>query len=255
MKRYTVRPDPQHGADQAMPTLFPLRLHEVSFVVGEKSLIDHISCACDGHPCTVVLGPNGAGKSLLLRLCHGLIRASSGSIRWHEMDVGAARRYQAMVLQRPVLLRRTVAANVGYALSVQGVPRRQRQMLVSEALAQAGLLDLAARPARVLSGGEQQRLALARAWALKPQVLLLDEPTASLDPAATQAVETLLERIHQTGTNIIMTTHDLGQARRLADEVLFLHRGRLLEHRPATEFFRKPQSKEAAAFLEGQLLW
>jgi tungstate transport system ATP-binding protein len=238
-----------------MPTLFPLRLQEVCFVVGGQPLIDHISCACGSCPCTMVLGPNGAGKSLLLRLCHGLIRASSGSIRWHEMDVGAARRYQAMVLQRPVLLRRTVAANINYALSVHGVPRRQRQALVCEALTQAGLLDLAARSARVLSGGEQRRLALARAWALKPQVLLLDEPTANLDPAATQAVEALLERIHRTGTKIIMTTHDLGQARRLADEVLFLHRGRLLEHAPASEFFRKPESREAAAFLEGQLLW
>jgi tungstate transport system ATP-binding protein len=159
------------------------------------------------------------------------------------------------VFQRPVLLRRTVAANIRYALSVRGIPRRQRRAIVSEALEQAGLLELAARPARVLSVGEQQRLALARAWALKPQVLLLDEPTASLDPAATQAVETLLGRIHRTGTSIIMTTHDLGQARRLADEVLFLHRGRLLEHGPAAEFFNKPQSQEAAAFLEGRLLW
>jgi tungstate transport system ATP-binding protein len=135
------------------------------------------------------------------------------------------------------------------------VPRRQRRSLASEALEQAGLLDLAARPARVLSGGEQQRLALARAWALKPQVLLLDEPTANLDPAATQAIETLLEQVYKAGTRIIMTTHDLGQARRLADEVLFLHRGRLLEHGPAAAFFSKPQSKEAAAFLEGRLLW
>jgi tungstate transport system ATP-binding protein len=203
----------------------------------------------------MVLGPNGAGKSLLLRLCHGLISPSSGWILWNGLDVGVVRQYQAMVFQRPVLLRRTVAANIRYALSVRGVPRRQRRALVSEALEQAGLLELAARPARVLSGGEQQRLALARAWALKPQVLLLDEPTASLDPAATQAVEALLGRIHQTGTSIIMTTHDLGQARRLADEVLFLHRGGLLEHGPAAEFFNKPQSQEAAAFLEGRLLW
>jgi tungstate transport system ATP-binding protein len=250
-----VSPDPHPGTDQVIPTLFPLRLHEVCFVAGGKYLIDHLSCVCDSRPCTVVLGPNGAGKSLLLRLCHGLIRASSGLIRWHDMEVGAARRHQAMVLQHPVLLRRTVAANINYALSIHGVPRRRRQAHIWEALTQAGLVDLAARPARVLSGGEQRRLALARAWALKPQVLLLDEPTANLDPAATQAVEMLLERIHQTGTKIIMTTHDLGQARRLADEVLFLHRGRLLEHGPATEFFRKPQSKEASAFLEGQLLW
>jgi tungstate transport system ATP-binding protein len=255
MKGYTVGPGPDHGVDQAMRTLFPLKLREVCFEAGGKHLIDHISCACDGRPCTVVLGPNGAGKSLLLRLCHGLIRASSGSIRWNGMEVDAARRSQAMVLQRPVLLRRSVAANISYALGVRGVPRRQRQSLASEALAQAGLLDLAARPARVLSGGEQQRLALARAWALKPQVLLLDEPTANLDPAATQAVETLLAQVYKAGTRIIMTTHDLGQARRLADEVLFLYRGRLLEHGPASEFFSTPQSKEAEAFLEGRLLW
>ncbi|MGH8066308.1 MAG: phosphate ABC transporter ATP-binding protein [Candidatus Entotheonellia bacterium] len=243
------------GVDQVRPTIFPLRLHEVCFAAGGQPLIDHISCALEAQPSTMVLGPNGAGKSLLLRLCHGLIQASSGSIRWNGMDARAARRHQAMVFQRPVLLRRTVAANISYALSVHGVPRRQRQTLVSAALEQAGLLELAARPARVLSGGEQQRLALARAWALKPQVLLLDEPTANLDPAATHTVEILLEQIYETGTKIIMTTHDLGQARRLADEVLFLHRGRLLEHGPAAAFFSKPQSKEAAAFLEGRLLW
>jgi tungstate transport system ATP-binding protein len=235
--------------------IFPLILRDVCFEVGSKPLIDHVSYACEARPCTTVLGPNGAGKSLLLRLCHGLISPSSGRILWNGLDVRAVRQSQAMVFQRPVLLRRTVAANIRYALSVRGIPRRQRRAIVSEALGQAGLLELAARPARVLSVGEQQRLALARAWALKPQVLLLDEPTASLDPAATQAVETLLGRIRQTGTSIIMTTHDLGQARRLADEVLFLHRGRLLEHGPAAEFFNKPQSQEAAAFLEGRLLW
>ncbi|HSF32186.1 MAG TPA: ATP-binding cassette domain-containing protein, partial [Candidatus Tectomicrobia bacterium] len=174
---------------------------------------------------------------------------------WHNMEVGAARQHRAMVLQRPVLLRRSVAANISYALSLHGVRRRQRRALVNEALEQAGLLDLATRPARVLSGGEQQRLALARAWAVKPQVLLLDEPTANLDPAATQAVESLLGQIDKRRTKVIMTTHDLGQARRLADEVLFLHRGRLLEHAPAGEFFSRPRSKEAAAFLEGRLLW
>jgi tungstate transport system ATP-binding protein len=255
MKGDTVRSSPHHGVDRGMPTILPLRLHEVCYAAGGKQLIEHITCALEAQPFTMVLGPNGAGKSLLLRLCHGLIRASSGTISWNGMDASAARRHQAMVFQRPVLLRRTVAANISYALSVHGVPRRQRHTLVGEVLEQAGLLDLAARPARVLSGGEQQRLALARAWALKPQVLLLDEPTASLDPAATQAVETLLERIYKTDTKIIMTTHDLGQARRLADEVLFLHRGRLVEQRPATEFFSKPQSTEAAAFLEGRLLW
>jgi tungstate transport system ATP-binding protein len=158
-----------------------------------------------------------------------------------------------MVFQRPVLLRRSAAANIRYVLYTQGTPRAQRQALVTRALSQAGLLPSARRPARVLSGGEQQRLALARAWALQPQVLFLDEPTASLDPAATRAVETFLDTIHQQGSKIIMSTHDLGQARRLADEVLFLHQGQLLEHTPATAFFTRPQSPEAAAFLDGRL--
>jgi len=247
----------EHRADgvRAADTIWPLVLHEVCFTAGGKPLIDHISWTCEASPCTMVLGANGAGKSLLLRLCHGLIPASGGSIRWNGLSVEAARRYQAMVFQRPVLLRRSARANISYALRIRGVPRRQRRLAVTTALEQAGLVDLATSPARVLSGGEQQRLALARAWALQPQVLLLDEPTASLDPAATQAVERLLGSIQQTGTRMIMTTHDLGQARRLADHVLFLHRGRLLEYGSAAEFFSAPRSKEAAAFLEGRLLW
>jgi len=255
MREDEVSSRPNPDAMQTVQTVWPLVLREVCFAVGRQLLIDHISWTCDASPCTMVLGANGAGKSLLLRLCHGLIPASAGSIRWNGLPVETVRRHQAMVFQRPVLLRRSARANINYALRIRGVPRRQRRLAVTAALEQAGMVDLATRPARVLSGGEQQRLALARAWALQPQVLLLDEPTASLDPAATQAVERLLERIQQTGTRLIMTTHDLGQARRLADHVLFLHRGRLLEHGSAAEFFSAPRSKEAAAFLEGRLLW
>lgn len=240
---------------ESEPTILPLVVGNVCFDVGGKRLVDGVSFQMDGGPRSVVLGPNGAGKSLLLRLCHGLIRPSAGTIMWAEMDRRTVRRRQAMVFQRPVLLRRSVAANITYVLRLRGVPRQQRPGLVAAALEQAGLLHLAERSARVLSGGEQQRLALARAWALRPQVLFLDEPTASLDPAATRTVEVLLDRIHQAGTKIIMTTHDLGQARRLADEILFLHHGRLLEHAPAAAFFAHPQCKEAAAFLEGRLLW
>jgi len=235
--------------------MLPLIVRDLSFDVSGKRLLDGITFHTAQGPRTVILGPNGAGKSLLLRLCHGLLQPSSGVITWAGAAPSVVRRQHAMVFQRPVLLRRSVAANIRYVLSVQGVPRRQRRAMVAVALEQAGLLHLAERSARVLSGGEQQRLALARAWALKPQVLFLDEPTASLDPAATQAVEALLAHIHQAGTKILMTTHDLGQARRLADEVLFVHRGRLVEQASAQEFFHHPQSKEAAAFLEGQLLW
>ena len=236
-------------------TILPLVVRDVCFEVSGKRLLDGISFRADAGPRTVVLGPNGAGKSLLLRLCHGLIQPSAGTVTWAGTDIHAARRHQAMVFQRPTLLRRSAAANIRYVLGIRGIPRPQRTRLAAEALEHAGLLHLAERPARVLSGGEQQRLALARAWALRPQVLFLDEPTASLDPAATLAVEAFLDRIQQAGTKIVMTTHDLGQARRLADEVLFLHRGRLLEHAPAAEFFMHPRSKEAAAFLEGKLLW
>ena len=243
------------GHTMTLEAILPLVVHNLCYEIGGKQLLDGISFRTDAGPRTVVLGPNGAGKSLLLRLCHGLLQPSVGTIAWAGATPETARCCQAMVFQRPMLLRRSTAANITYVLRLQGIPRRQRRAMMLEALEQAGLLPLAPQPARVLSGGEQQRLALARAWALKPQVLFLDEPTASLDPAATQAVEALLDHIHRTGTKIIMTTHDLGQARRLADEVLFLHHGRLVEHAPAVAFFSNPQSKEATAFLEGKLLW
>ncbi len=243
------------GAIGPQPVILPLCVQAVSFEAGGKRLLDGVNFVTEAGPRTVILGPNGAGKSLLLRLCHGLLQPSSGRITWAGAAPALVRPWQAMVFQHPLFLRRSVAANIRYVLSLQHVPRRQRRALVADTLERAGLLHLAERSARVLSGGEQQRLALARAWAFKPQVLFLDEPTVNLDPAATQRVEVLLEHIQQAGTKLIMTTHDLGQARRLADEVLFLHHGRLLEQTAAQTFFLQPQSKEAAAFLEGRLLW
>ena len=243
--------------DAAVETgsILPLRLEGVSYAAGGKALIEAVTLEIAAGPRTVILGPNGAGKSLILRLCHGLIRPSAGRVRWLGPEGGRPRLRQAMVFQRPVMLRRSARANIDYALSVRGIPAAERRRLIAEALAATGLSDLADRPARVLSIGEQQRLALARAWALHPQVLLLDEPTASLDPAATRAVEEIVMRIHASGTKIVMTTHDLGQARRLADEVLFLHRGRLVERGPAVEFFAAPRTAEAQAFVRGELLW
>ena len=232
--------------------ILPLVLEGASYEVNGRRLIDEITATFEAGPRSIVLGPNGAGKSLLLRLCHGLLRPTGGRIAWSAP--GAARR-QAMVFQRPVLLRRSALANVTYALGLRGVPRGARRTRALAALERAGLAALAQRPARVLSGGEQQRLALARAWALEPEVLFLDEPTAHLDPAATRRIEALIDGIHRAGTKIIMTTHDLGQARRLADEVVFLHRGRLVERAPADAFFGGPKSPEAAAFVKGELLW
>ena len=229
------------------PSFLALTLDGVCFDAGGERLIHGISHDFISGPRTVILGPNGAGKSLLLRLCHGLLTPSAGTVRCTQR--------QAMLFQVPVMLRRSAAANIAHALAINGVRWRDRPARVDRALARVGLEAIAQRAARALSVGEQQRLALARAWALEPELLFLDEPTASLDPAGTRAIEQAINEVHGKGAKIIMTTHDLAQARRLADEVLFLHHGHLLEAGPADDFFRRPKSREAAAFLEGELLW
>jgi tungstate transport system ATP-binding protein len=235
------------------PSLLPLELDQVVFAVGGRRIIDGISLRLDAGLRTVIVGPNGAGKSVLLRLCHGLLYPTSGTVRWSSPEPPGGPRRQAMVFQRPVLLRRTAVANVAYALAISGVSRAQRLPLALDALRRVGLERLAKHPARVLSGGEQQRLALARAWALSPEVLFLDEPTASLDPGATFEIENAIGAMHVGGTKIVMVTHNLGQARRLGDEILFMHQGRIAERAPADRFFRQPESREAAQFLEGEL--
>jgi tungstate transport system ATP-binding protein len=232
--------------------ILPLVLDGVSYVAGGVAIIDAITAAIEAGPRTVILGPNGAGKSVLLRLCNGLIAPSAGRIAWQGGALparAAPARRQALVFQRPVMLRRSALANVAYGLKLAGIGRAEREARAREKLERVGLAALAERPARVLSGGEQQRIALARAWALEPDVLFLDEPTASLDPAAARAVEAIVDAIRAQGCKIVMTTHNLGQARRLADEILFLHAGRLVERAPAGRFFRAPQSAEAEAFL------
>jgi len=241
------------------PRILPLALENVTFEAGGMRLIKDLNCQFEAGKRSIIIGPNGAGKSLLLRLCHGLIPPASGSVHWRgpgsERGTMFIRHRQAMVFQRPVMLRRSVAGNVEYALSLRGVDRGNRNDIVDQVLQRTGLRRLWDNPARVLSGGEQQRLALARAWALSPEVLFLDEPTANLDPSATHSVEEIINAIHQTGTLIVMTTHDLGQAHRMADDVMFLHRGRLLEHAPANRFFDHPKNDLAQAFLGGELLW
>ena len=233
----------------------PATVQALSFQAVGQTLLHGLDLALDRTSTTVIMGPNGAGKSLLLRLLHGLLTPSSGEVRWNgRAPDRAVRRRQAMVFQKPVLLRRSVLGNVTYALKVHGFARRERRARAQEALAEAGLARLARRPARVLSGGEQQRLALARAWATRPEVLFLDEPTANLDPAGAHAVERMVAASKDRGTKIVLTTHDLGQARRLADEVVFLHRGRLVERSPAKTFFDQPESDQARAFLSGDLV-
>lgn len=237
-------------------SILPLQVRGLRYEAGGAVLIKDMSFRLEHGTRTVILGHNGAGKSLLLRLCHGLIEPSAGTLEWEGAgDFDDPSAHQAMVFQRPVMLRRTAAENVDYALRLRGVPADERRRLITDALRRTKLYRHANRQARTLSFGEQQRLALARAWAMQPHILFLDEPTASLDPAVTRAIEELINAIHDRGAKIVMSTHDLGQARRLADEILFLHRGRLLTQAPAAEFLDHPDSDAARAFIAGELYW
>ena len=235
-------------------SLLPLEVKDLCHSVKGKDLLLNLSFRLENGLRTVILGPNGAGKSLLLRLCHGLLSPGSGTISWGGHTPAQAGRGLAMVFQRTVLLRRSVADNIGHVLGIMGLDGEQRRARIEMALLESGLSELAEHPARTLSGGEQQRLSIARALVLRPRVLMLDEPTSNLDPGATAAVESMIRDADAEGTRVIMTTHDILQARRLAGDVLFLHKGRLLEHSLAQQFFDRPATDEARRFLQGELL-
>ena len=227
---------------------------DVAIVAGDVTILDGISLVLLGDSVpTVLIGPNGSGKTTLLRAAMGLIPATRGRISWGGREASPLDR-RAILFQRPTMLRRSAAGNVRYALAAAGVPRHQRARRAAELLADVGLSGLERRPARRLSGGEQQRLALARALARNPSLLFLDEPTASLDPAATKAVEDIVRSVTARGVKVVMSTHDLGQAKRLAGDVVLLHRGRLIETGPAAEFFANPRTQEARTFIAGELL-
>ena len=235
------------------PAILPLKLQDMGYATGNIQLLSDISLTISAGRRLVILGANGAGKSLFLRLCHGLIEPTSGQRIWAD---GSARAdAQAMVFQRPVLLRRSVAANIDYPLRLKGIAQITRRDIVDHTLDRFGLTPLAQRPARLLSGGEQQRLALARAWAMAPEILFLDEPSSALDPSATRIIEDMILQFSDDGITIVMTTHNLGQARRLAQDVAFLHQGRLIEATSAPTFFEQPHTPEARAFLAGDLIW
>jgi tungstate transport system ATP-binding protein len=235
--------------------ILPLEARGLVYAAGGRRLVDGLDLSLRPGTLAVMLGPNGAGKSLTLRLLHGLLPLTAGTVTWAGRPADAAvRRRQAMVFQKPVHLRRSAAANLDYVLKLAGLPATARRARLQELLTLGNLLHLARLPARLLSGGEQQRLAVVRALALEPDLLFLDEPTASLDPAATLAIEALIERAHRAGTTILLVTHDLGQARRLAREVVFLHRGRVAEQADAASFFAAPRSEAASTFLAGRLV-
>ena len=228
-----------------------LQLHEIGFNRDGRAIIDAVSLSLSGDTRSILLGSNGAGKSVLMRLMHGLLIPTAGHMSWSGSRVRPSS--QAMVFQRPVMLRCSVLENLRFALKLGQVPRRQRRERALQALANVGLEAFSERQARLLSGGEQQKLALARACLLAPRILFLDEPTASLDPRATAEIEALILQISSSGTKIVMSTHSLGQARRLADDIIFLDRGRVLEHAPAAKLLRAPESIEARAYIESEL--
>jgi tungstate transport system ATP-binding protein len=237
---------------RAPSTDLPIGLDHVSVVVGPVTILDRISLSLGAGAPTVLIGPNGAGKTTLLRLAMGLLRPTSGCVTWGgRSDADPARR--AMVFQRPVMLRRSALGNLRYALKAAGVGEK-RGPRAEELLDLVGLAGLGGRPARKLSGGEQQRLALARALARDPQVFFLDEPTASLDPAATKAVEDVIRAAVLRGIKVVMSTHDLGEARRIGGEIVLIHRGRVIETASSEAFFSNPATLEGRLFTAGELL-
>ena len=236
------------------PSILPLEVENLRYENKGVRIIDTVNLRVGPAGCTAIMGYNGAGKSVLLRLLHGLITPTSGVVRWSgNLSAGEITRKQSMVFQAPVLLRRSVEANVRFALAKRGFKGRVLRARLDAILVEANLLSLRHRPAAVLSGGERQRVALARALAIEPELVFLDEPTASLDPHATAAIERILHRAIKAGCKLIMVTQSVGQAQRMARDVVFLHSGRITEHTGIDEFLRAPHSDAARAFIEGRL--
>jgi tungstate transport system ATP-binding protein len=230
----------------------PVMLVDVRILANALPILDGVSLTLGPGSPTILVGPNGAGKTTLLRAAMGLIAPTSGRITWGGRADAPKR--AAIMFQRPVMLRRSAAANLHYALAAAGVKRAERTARAQALLDLVGLAGRGERPARAMSGGEQQRLALARALARDPQVLFLDEPSASLDPAATKAIEDIIRDVAARGIKVVMATHDLSEARRLGGEIVLMHRGRIVERADATSFFTAPRREETRNFVAGELL-
>jgi tungstate transport system ATP-binding protein len=232
-----------HNVESSIQTRDLVRLTALRYRVGTVDILRDIALTVKTGERVALLGANGAGKTSLLRMIHGLLTPSAGTV------AAPAANEQAMIFQKPLLLKRTTSENVDFALRARGVEREAARMLTAQTLERCGILSLADRYARTLSGGEQQKLALARAWALKPTLLLADEPTASLAPAAVLALEQLMRAMCANGTSLIFATHNRGQARRLATRVLMMSEGRIVEDCAADQFFSNPVSQEAIEYL------
>jgi tungstate transport system ATP-binding protein len=242
-------------ARTAAPRVLPIEARGIVLRRAGRTILDDVHVRIASHGITALMGPNGAGKSMLLRVLAALVTPDAGQVNWSgAAPRRALRRALGFVFQKPVLLRRSALANIRYALRAAGHGRAQSLARGREALAFAGLTHLARSPARLLSGGEQQRLAIARALALEPEAIFLDEPTSNLDPASTAHIEKLIREVTAAGRKVVLVTHDIGQAHRLADEITFMHHGRIVENTPAATFFDTPASDAARAFLTGQIV-
>ena len=233
--------------------ILPLKLSGAVARRYGKVLVGPVDLELAEQGFTIVMGPNGAGKTTLLRLMHGLQRLAEGEVRW-AVPEAEARARQAFVFQTPIMMRRYVVDSIAYPLRLRGVakaPARAQAELWAE---KVGLGNVLMRPAPVLSGGEKQKLALARALITEPAILFLDEPCANLDGRATREIEHLLTEAQAGGTRIVMATHHMGQACRLASDVVFLYAGKVHETGPADAFFKGPRTAEAAAFIKGDIV-
>ena len=231
----------------------PLTISNLAYTRNRSTLINNIDLEISNAGNTIILGHNGAGKSLLLKLLHGVIAPTKGKIFWNASSPTINQYWRTLLLQKPTFFQRSVRFNLEFVLHIANIAVAKREALFHQALEVCGLAEVCERNTSVLSGGEQQRLSLARAWVLQPDVLLLDEPTVALDPPAALVFEDILQRFKQSHTKVLMTTHDLAQAKRLADEIVFIDQGKVTEQRNAKDFFTLPDSMAAKNFLQGKL--
>ena len=230
----------------------PIRCNGLCYNFGTNKIISSTNIEITSKGITVIMGPNGSGKTVFLKLLHGLILPTSGSIHFKKKPLDKnIRRLQAMVFQSPTLLRRTVLSNMLFVDSLDGKLEFERCKKILELLGLNQLLD---QPAKLLSLGEKQRLALARALVLRPHILFLDEPTANLDPASIYLIEQLVKNASLSGVKVIFITHDIAQAKRISDDLIFMNNGRVLEHTISKDFFKNPNSSEAKAYLDGKIV-
>ena len=232
--------------------LTPIQFKDLSVILGQKIILDKINCKIKSNSITAVLGPNGAGKSIFLQTINGLFSVQSGRLTFNLMEINQEiRKQQAMVFQNPVLLRRTVIANLQF---ISNLRNKESNRLLKKILSKVGLEGYEKKPARLLSGGEKQRLSMARALIINPNLLLLDEPTANLDPYSLNLIEDLVLEENSIGKTVIFTTHDMSQAKRLATDVIFLNKGKVLEQTISKTFFKSPKTLEAQKYINGEIL-